>query len=43
VIRAGLSFYEPEDAIDDVDDFDIPLDYCVTPQTVYRFNTHADA
>ncbi len=37
VIKIGLSFFDAEETIDDLSQFDIPLDYCVTPQTVYRF------
>lgn len=37
VIKIGLSFFEPVDQIDDINQFDIPLNYCVTPQQVYDF------
>lgn len=37
VIKIGLSFFEPEEMITDVFDDDVPLDYCVTPNEVYRF------
>ena len=37
VIKIGLSFFEAEDLIDDINSYDIPLNFCVTPQTVYRF------
>jgi 5-formyltetrahydrofolate cyclo-ligase len=37
VIKIGLSFFEAEDTIDDLNQFDIPLNYCVTPQTIYHF------
>lgn len=37
VIKVGLSFFEPEDTIDDIDENDIPLDYCVTPMGVFEF------
>lgn len=37
VIKIGLSFFEPEDSIDDVFETDIRLDYCVTPTTLYSF------
>jgi len=37
VIKIGLSFFEAEDTIDDINQFDIPLNYCVTPQTIYHF------
>ncbi len=37
VVKIGLSFFEPEEAIEDVSATDIRLDYCVTPMTVYNF------
>jgi 5-formyltetrahydrofolate cyclo-ligase len=37
VIKIGLSFFEPEEAIDDVFENDIRLDYCITPTTNYDF------
>ena len=37
VIKIGLSFFEPEESIDDVSESDIRLDYCVTPMTLYSF------
>lgn len=36
-IKIGLSFFEPEPIITDVYDGDMPLDYCVTPETIYSF------
>jgi len=39
VIKIGLSFFEPEPEITDVLPTDIPLDYCVTPTTVYSFRS----
>lgn len=38
VIRVGLSFFEPVDAITDIYSGDIPLDFAVTPTRIYRFN-----
>ena len=37
VIKVGLSFFEPEETIEDVSPTDIRLDYCVTPTTSYSF------
>lgn len=37
VIKVGLSFFEAEPLITDVFPGDIPLDYCVTPESVYSF------
>jgi 5-formyltetrahydrofolate cyclo-ligase len=36
-IKIGLSFFEPEEKIVDVFENDVKLDYCVTPNAVYRF------
>jgi len=36
-IKIGLSFFEPEAIIEDVFENDVKLDYCVTPNGVYRF------
>ena len=38
-IKIGLSFYEAEDAIDDVFENDVKLDYCITPKTIYTFSS----
>jgi len=36
-IKIGLSFFEPEDLIEDVDESDIQLNYSITPQSIYTF------
>jgi 5-formyltetrahydrofolate cyclo-ligase len=36
-IKIGLSFFEPEEKIDDIIEDDMNLDYCVTPNSVYKF------
>jgi len=36
-IKIGLSYFEPVDIIDDANDFDVPLNICVTPQNIYVF------
>lgn len=36
-IKIGLSFFEPEEHIEDIFENDVKLDYCVTPNGVYRF------
>jgi 5-formyltetrahydrofolate cyclo-ligase len=36
-IKIGLSFFEAEEKIEDVFENDVKLDYCVTPNGVYRF------
>jgi 5-formyltetrahydrofolate cyclo-ligase len=37
VVKIGLSFFEPEDLIDDVFENDVKLDYCVTSERVICF------
>jgi 5-formyltetrahydrofolate cyclo-ligase len=36
-IKIGLSFFEPELDIEDVSTADVALDYCITPNCVYKF------
>jgi 5-formyltetrahydrofolate cyclo-ligase len=35
--KVGLSFFPPVGRIDDIDEYDVALDQCVTPETVYDF------
>lgn len=37
VIKIGLSFFEAESEITDIYKNDIALDYCVTPEKIYKF------
>ena len=37
VITIGLSFFEAEDEISDINPNDFALDYCVTPIKIYKF------
>lgn len=37
VLKIGLSFFEPEDSIDDVSAADVRLDFCVTPNGISSF------
>lgn len=37
-IKIGFSFFEPIDVIEDTDDYDVPMDYCITPDNFYSFN-----
>ena len=39
VLKIGLSFFEPCEPISDISENDIPLDMCITPETVYEFRT----
>ncbi|MEJ7911684.1 MAG: 5-formyltetrahydrofolate cyclo-ligase [Chitinophagaceae bacterium] len=36
-LKIGLSYFEPVPLIDDTADYDIPLNFCITPQQVYVF------
>ncbi|WP_435224410.1 5-formyltetrahydrofolate cyclo-ligase [Niabella hirudinis] len=36
-LLVGLSYFEPVPRIADTDKFDVPLNYCVTPQRIYEF------
>lgn len=36
-VKVGLSLFEAEPAISEVSEKDIPLDYCVTPNKIYKF------
>lgn len=36
-IKIGLSFFEPENSISDVYENDILLDYCITPNKIFKF------
>ncbi len=37
VLKMGLSFFEAEEDINDINQFDIPLNYCITPLRFYEF------
>lgn len=37
VLKVGLSLFGPVEAIADVDEWDEPLDFCVTPEKVFSF------
>ena len=36
-LKIGLSFFEAEAVIHDIESHDVPLDFCVTPNKVYTF------
>ena len=36
-LKIGFSYFEPLDTIDDTHEFDVPLNLCVTPSSVYVF------
>lgn len=37
VLKIGVSFFPPEEKIEGISEFDIPLDYCVTPLDIFEF------
>jgi 5-formyltetrahydrofolate cyclo-ligase len=37
VIKIGLSFFDPVDQIDDINEHDVRMDSCITPDRIYRF------
>ena len=37
VVTIGFSYFEPIDKIEDVNEFDIPLCCCITPNNIYEF------
>lgn len=36
-VKVGFSYFEPIQKIDDINEFDIPLNMCITPNCVYEF------
>lgn len=40
-IKMGLSLFEGVEEIEDIDEFDIPLDLCITPERLYDFSNEA--
>ncbi len=39
IIKIGLSFFDPVKEIDGIFHKDIPLDYCVTPNKIFKFGS----
>lgn len=37
VLTIGFSYFEPVDKIEDRNQFDVPLNYCITPHKIYAF------
>jgi 5-formyltetrahydrofolate cyclo-ligase len=37
VVKIGFSFFDPVDEIDDINEFDVPLNLCITPTCIYEF------
>jgi len=38
IVKIGLSFFDPVEEIKQLFSSDIPLNYCVTPDKIYKFN-----
>jgi len=38
-LKVGLSLFEPVNFIEDINPMDIPLDYCITPNTIWEFKS----
>jgi 5-formyltetrahydrofolate cyclo-ligase len=36
-LKVGLSFFDPEATISDINNFDIPLTHCITTDSIYEF------
>ena len=36
-ITLGFNYFSPIDKIQDTDEYDIPLNYCITPEHIYEF------
>ena len=36
-VKIGFSYFEPVEQITDTNQFDVPLNYCITPQHIYEF------
>lgn len=38
VIKVGISYFKAEDKITDPNQYDVRLDYCITPEDIYSFS-----
>lgn len=36
-LKVGLSYFDAIDSVEDANEFDVPLDLCITPQRIYVF------
>jgi 5-formyltetrahydrofolate cyclo-ligase len=36
-IKIGFSFFDAVEYIEDIDEFDVPLNFCITPHRIYEF------
>ncbi len=36
-VKVGFSYFPPVERLDDAAEFDVPLDFCITPERIYVF------
>jgi 5-formyltetrahydrofolate cyclo-ligase len=36
-VKIGFSFFDAIEYIEDIDEFDVPLNFCITPRRIYEF------
>ena len=36
-LKVGFSYFDPVESVEDANEFDVPLDLCITPQRIYVF------
>jgi 5-formyltetrahydrofolate cyclo-ligase len=36
-VKVGFSYFDAVEYIEDIDDFDVPLNFCITPRRIYEF------
>jgi 5-formyltetrahydrofolate cyclo-ligase len=37
VVKIGFSYFDPVEKIEDASRYDVRLNYCITPNDIYRF------
>ncbi|MDR0791822.1 MAG: 5-formyltetrahydrofolate cyclo-ligase [Chitinophagaceae bacterium] len=37
ILKTGFNYYEPVNKIDDIEPYDVPLNYCITPYNIYEY------
>ena len=37
ILKIGFSYFDPVDSIEDMNEFDVPLNVCITPNKLYEF------
>jgi 5-formyltetrahydrofolate cyclo-ligase len=36
-LKVGFSYFDPVESVEDANEFDVPLDLCITPHRIYVF------